>query len=117
MLSQLDTYDFSIVVNNAGADVLDYYHNLSVSDIFKIINLNCLAVLALNYKYAIIFKEKTKGRKHCAILNVGSIAGNLLSIQDRLPFLFSISTQLPKAMSPSSPKICPWSSRKSIGFY
>ena len=93
VLPALNGYDFSIVVNNAGADILDYYHNLSVEQIFHIINLNCLAVLALTYKYAMIFKEKTKGGKHCAILNVGSIAGKFYHNSGEIPIpLFDIYT-------------------------
>ena len=74
MLPQLSKYDFSIVVNNAGVDVLNYYQNLKVSEIINLININCFSLCALTYKFARIFKEKVKNTgKKCAIINVGSL--------------------------------------------
>ena len=73
--------------------------------IFHIINLNCLAVLALTYKYAKIFKEKTKGGKHCAILNVGSIAGTDHLKKAKFRYLCLMSTLLPRDMSQNLQKI------------
>ena len=80
MVPELSKYDFSIVVNNAGVDVLDHYQNLSVKTIIDLININCFAVLALNYKFSKIFEEKVNRGKHCAILNVASLAGNNVGI-------------------------------------
>ena len=78
MLPELDKHDFSIVVNNAGVDVLDHYKNIPLKTIIDLININCFAVLGLNYKFSRLFNEKVNRGQHCAILNVASLAGKML---------------------------------------
>ena len=51
------------------------FHSRLSSDL---ININCFAVLALNYKFSRLFNEKVNRGKHCAILNVASLAGKML---------------------------------------
>jgi len=45
----LSQYNISIVVNNAGVDVLGEYLSLSLQSIINLIHINCFAVAALNY--------------------------------------------------------------------
>ena len=78
MIPDLRRYDFSVVVNNAGTDLLEYYHTFEVSQIINLININSLSVCALTYKFVQLFKEKTKTGKKCAIVNVASLAGTIL---------------------------------------
>lgn len=78
LLPQVASFkNISIVVNNAGVDVLDNFTNLPPSKIIELLNLNCNALAALNHRFIPIFEERTKriGKK-CAIINVGSVAGN-----------------------------------------
>jgi short-subunit dehydrogenase len=76
VLPQLQKYDFSILVNNAGVDKLDLHQKFTLAEVFNHININCLAVCALTYKFSKLFKDKIKRTgKKCAIINVASIAG------------------------------------------
>ena len=80
-MPELKKYDLSIVVNNAGVDIMDTHLNLSVETIINLININCFTLVALTHRYVKIFKEKIQktGRK-CAIVNVSSVAGTILYI-------------------------------------
>ena len=75
MIPELRKYDFTLVVNNAGIDLLEYYHTFEVSQIINLININSFSVCALTYKFVQLFKQKTKAGKKCAIINVASLAG------------------------------------------
>lgn len=87
ILPQLDQFkNISIIVNNAGTDVLEPYAGVKVSKIIDLVSINCFILAALNYKFIPIFEKRTKdtGNK-CAIINVGSVAGTFNLIVGELP--------------------------------
>jgi short-subunit dehydrogenase len=91
--------DISIIVNNAGIDILDTYTNLKIQKITDLLNINCFALGALNYKFIPYFEQRTKEtRKKCACINVGSVAGIYNYIKVKFPCRCTMFTQLPRPM-------------------
>lgn len=78
LLPQLLAFrDISILVNNAGVDVLDNFTNLAPATLIDLLNLNCNALAALTHRFIPLFEERSQRTgKKCAIINVGSVAGN-----------------------------------------
>ena len=77
VLSELDSLKgISIVVNNAGVDVLEPFTDLSTEKIIDLISINCFALAAICHKFIPLFSERLrKEGKKSAIINVGSVAG------------------------------------------
>lgn len=85
LLPQLAAFrDISMLVNNAGADVLDSFTNLAPSALLELLQLNCCALAALTHRFIPLFEERTRRTgKKCAIINVGSVAGNSPPTQEK----------------------------------
>ena len=59
VLQELNSFkDISIVINNAGVDVLDKYTDLPVQKIIDLLNINCFALGAIVYKFIPYFKQR-----------------------------------------------------------
>ena len=68
--------DVSILVNNVGVDVLDYYHRLTEQQVLNLVTINCIAGSLLARMFIPRFEQRhrlNKGRS--AIVNVSSLAG------------------------------------------
>lgn len=101
LLPQLLSFkDISIVVNNAGVDVLDNFTNLAPSTLIELLNLNCNALAALNHRFIQIFEERSmRTGKKCAIINVGSVAGNSRLTKAKCRYRCTTLTQLARPTS------------------
>lgn len=73
-MTQLKSYDISVLVNNVGVDVLSPYHELTEQEIVNLITVNCLPVSVLNHRF--IPKLLSRDKKS-AIINVASLAGEI----------------------------------------
>ena len=91
----MEDLDISILVNNVGVDVLDFYHKLSEEEIIRLININCGACSVLSH---IFIPRFLKRNSKSAIVNVASLAGISQLTQDKYPWLSIISIQLLKPM-------------------
>lgn len=77
-MPQLSRYDISILVNNAGEVAVGKYNETPVEKILNLVHINCFSAGALTHRYVRIFKEKiARTGKKCAIINVGSMAGEI----------------------------------------
>jgi short-subunit dehydrogenase len=78
--SELNDIEISILVNNVGLDVLDYYHTISQDKISSLIRVNCFSTSILSNIFIPKFLERHKKNKKIksAIINVASLAGNSL---------------------------------------
>ena len=75
-LEDLFKLNISVLINNVGVDVLDYYHNLSEQQINKLIHINCTAMSQLCRMFIPRFRERYEGtHQKSAIVNVTSLAG------------------------------------------
>lgn len=79
VLSQLGSLEgISIVVNNAGVDVLEPFTTIETEKIIDLISINCFALAAICHKFIPVFSERLrKEGKKSAIINVGSVAGEM----------------------------------------
>ena len=68
----MEGLDISVLVNNVGVDVLDYYHRLSEEEILRLININCGACSILSHQLIPHFLSRPS---KSAIINVASLAG------------------------------------------
>ena len=115
-MPELSKYDISVLVNNAGVDVMDQHIDIPVQNSINLININCFALTALTYKYVRIFSQKIKNsNKKCAIINVSSVAGNSPIIKANYPFRSARSIPVLKFTSTNSPKTSPKKILRSIG--
>lgn len=69
MIKEFDQVDVSFVINNAGVDCFDYFHDLDPEELKKMIYINCLPPVLLTR--ALIPKLRLRG-KRSGILNVSS---------------------------------------------
>lgn len=115
LLPQLAAFrDISVVVNNAGVDVLDSFTNLAPSALLDLLYLNCCVLAALNHRFIPLFEERFKRTgKRSAIINVGSVAGNTPIIQGRRLLRCTTSTPPARPMSTCSPTTSPANSPTS----
>jgi short-subunit dehydrogenase len=98
VLVDLSKYDISVVVNNAGVDILDQYLDLSIETITNLIQINCFALAAINYIFLPRHQQRTlKTGKRCSIINVSSVAGTFYTIKVKCLCRFTTSTQPRKA--------------------
>jgi short-subunit dehydrogenase len=68
--------NISIVVNNAGVDILGKFTSLTAQKVADLTTLNCFSLAAVCHKFIPYFEARTKetGLK-CGFINVGSVAG------------------------------------------
>lgn len=71
-LRELEGLDISVLVNNVGVDVLNYYHRLSEEEILRLVNINCGACSVLSHQLIPHFLSRPS---QSAIINVASLAG------------------------------------------
>lgn len=68
--------DISIVINNVGVDVLEFYHKLPPKQISDLIKINCFpASLISRHFIPKLLERKKRTKNQGAIVNVSSIAG------------------------------------------
>ena len=95
-LLELVDLDLSILVNNVGVDVLDYYHNLSEQQITSLVDINCLAGSLLTRRLLPQILQRSNGHRRSAIVNVASLAGTVTITQAKSPWPSTTSIPLPK---------------------